>query len=192
MKIIFLDIDGVMNSENHALEMHKLLESKKMTSKQYYDNWDLPYEGTILPLKKIVDETGAKIVLSSSWRYDINNITRLNKIFNPYGIEIIDRTTVDYITKTTLEKMGFDISNSYHSSNMCNGKPCELATSDRGAEIAYWLYTHEDIESFVILDDDWADIEPYYKEEHVQTNFYDWGLTFELANKAIKILNKEV
>jgi len=54
LKIIFLDIDGVLNS---------LKYDRNRTVKQgNIDETRLPL------LKKLVDETGALIVLSSSWR----------------------------------------------------------------------------------------------------------------------------
>lgn len=191
MKVIFLDIDGVLNSENHALEMHKLLEEGKLSKKKYYSTWDLPYEGTILPLKKIIDQTGAKIVLSSSWRL-LGREKMLNKIFEPYGFQIIDKTC-NGVSLSKLKECGFDHKNcwdaQYRDFDIDN--EYNTHTYDRGAEIAWWLHEHPDVESFVILDDDWADIEPYYIEEHVQTNFYDWGLTEELADKAIEILNRK-
>lgn len=188
MKVIFLDIDGVMNSENHAIEMHKLLEEGKMTSKQYYTTWDLPYEGTILPLKKIIDKTGAVVVLSSSWRL-LGREKMLNEIFKPYGFQIIDKIC-NGVSLSNLKECGFDPDKCYDSKYRCLDNSYNTRTFDRGAEIAWWLHEHPDVESFVILDDDWLDIEPYYKDNFVQTIFYDWGLTEELADKAITILNK--
>lgn len=48
-KVIFLDIDGVLNDEEH-------------TSESYLDSM------MVGRLKRIIDETGAEIILSSSWR----------------------------------------------------------------------------------------------------------------------------
>lgn len=59
MKIIFLDIDGVLNSRAY--------DRKR--------NWNeqTDIDETRLPLiKEIVDATGAKIVLSSTWRQHWN------------------------------------------------------------------------------------------------------------------------
>ena len=200
MKIIFLDIDGVLNSENHGKELHKLLEQGKMSEKKYYDTWDLPYEGTLLSLKKIVDETGAQIVLSSSWRLlGKRRINVLNNLFKPYGFQIMD-VTPHGVMLDDLEKLGFDKDKCYDAKYrhaIADDVEDDIAdaykikTWDRGAEIAMWLSQHQDVESFVILDDDWLDIVPYYEEHLVQTLFNDWGLTFELANKAIEILNKD-
>ena len=196
MKIIFLDIDGVLNSENHGKELHKLLEQGKMSEKKYYDTWDLPYEGTLLPLKKIVDETNAQIVLSSSWRLlGKKRIDLLNEIFKPYGFQIMDIIPHGVLLED-LEKLGFDKDNCYDAkyryTSLGYEESYKIKTWDRGAEIAMWLSQHPNVESFVILDDDWLDIVPYYEEHLVQTLFFNWGLTFELANKAIEILNKKV
>lgn len=191
MKVIFLDIDGVLNSENHAREMDKLVKEGKLNEKKFSMTWDLPYEDTILPLKKIIDQTGAVVVLSSSWRLLRGKFEELNKIFSKYGFQMIDKTCHG-VALSKLKEIGIDPAvcwdAQYRDFRVDNWR--NEATSDRGAEIAVWLSEHPDVESFVILDDDWADIEPYYTEEHVQTNFYDWGLTEELADKAIEILNK--
>jgi len=187
MKVIFLDIDGVLNSENHAKEMFAL---KDENPQKFYNTWDLPYEGTLKPLQRIVESTGAVIVLSSTWR--LGRIPLLNKVFKPYGFQIIDRTCYGVSLKK-LQELGFDTDKCYDAQyrDFKFNNSCNINTYDRGAEIMLWLSEHKDVESFVILDDDWLDIEPYYTKEHVQTDFYNWGLTEELADKAIKILNKE-
>ena len=53
MKVIFLDIDGVLNSLDckEKIEGYLFVEDKK-----------------IALLKELIDATGAKIVLSSTWR----------------------------------------------------------------------------------------------------------------------------
>lgn len=87
MKIIFLDIDGVLNSR--AYERRR--------------NWDeqTDIDETRLPLiKEIVDATNAKIVLSSTWRQhwdkDLHNCDEdglyINKTFAKFGLSIFDKT----------------------------------------------------------------------------------------------------
>lgn len=60
MKVIFLDIDGVLNSDEYFDKIEKLniqgIQSEIDVEK-------------IKLLKRALDETGAKVVLSSSWRY---------------------------------------------------------------------------------------------------------------------------
>lgn len=189
MKVIFLDIDGVMNSENRAREMDKLVKEGKLSEKKFSMTWDLPYEGTILPLKRIIDQTGAVVVLSSSWRILYGRFEELNKIFSKYGFQMIDKTP-NGVSKEELAEAGFDYRNAYDL-NLFEEVEDAKGTHDRGAEIAVWLKRNPEVESFVILDDDIEDIKPYYTTEHVKTDFYNWGLTEELADKAIEILNKK-
>lgn len=75
MKIIFLDIDGVLNYENSK---NKVEEEK------------------VKLLKEIVDRTGAEIVLSSDWRYwwekpDDDFKLLIDKL-NKFGLKLISKT----------------------------------------------------------------------------------------------------
>ena len=74
MKIIFLDIDGVLNSDEYidiaknaqGIERHIDIEKVKL-------------------LKKAINETGAKTVLTSSWR-NSKDIIPLRELFAKYEI----------------------------------------------------------------------------------------------------------
>lgn len=88
MKIVFLDIDGVLNSTQF---------DRIRTNKQgNIDETRLPL------LKQLVDETQAQIVLSSSWRKHWNKYENLcdiigreiNELFDKYGLCIYDKTPV--------------------------------------------------------------------------------------------------
>ena len=57
MKALFLDIDGIMNSEDYAVYR---IKSKKFDSDQFID------ERAVVFLNYIIEETGAEVVLSSS------------------------------------------------------------------------------------------------------------------------------
>ena len=116
-KIIFLDIDGVLNSERY---------DRERTAQD--GNID---ESRLVLLKALADETGAEIVLISSWRKhwmpagrEPDAIGReLNRTFGKYGLAITDKTPV-------------------------------FASNDRADEISAWLAAHEGtVKSFVILDD---------------------------------------
>lgn len=63
MKVIFLDIDGVMNSQNSVKRLYK-------EGHGYFN--DIPVPETIGPLNKIVSATGAGVVISSTWRKLMN------------------------------------------------------------------------------------------------------------------------
>lgn len=77
MKVIFLDIDGVLNSDEYFDKIEKLniqgIQSEIDVEK-------------IKLLKRALDETGAKVVLSSSWRYTrkVQNLKELLANFEIY------------------------------------------------------------------------------------------------------------
>ena len=87
MKIIFLDIDGVLNSAAYDRQ-------RDWTKRTYIDKTRLPL------IKQIVDATGAEIVLSSTWRVHWHSSSELcdeegnyiNECFAEYGLAIYDKT----------------------------------------------------------------------------------------------------
>lgn len=159
LKVIFLDVDGVLNSE-----------LSREQERNHFDNW-MEHEVSemhVNNLKKIVDATGAQIVLSSSWRFDHPKATGRDFIADPL-MKILDRK---------LKAVGLDI---------IDVTP-DLRGKIRGVEIQDWLDRHSEVEKFVILDDD-TDMTDAQKPFFVNTTFKN-GLTEDLANKAIEILNK--
>lgn len=62
MKVIFLDVDGVLNSDEH---FNRVRNSNVKGIERDIDVQKIQL------LKKAIDETGAKVVLSSSWRHSI-------------------------------------------------------------------------------------------------------------------------
>ena len=173
MKIIFLDIDGVLNSEKWY---------KERFDKNLYPN----LEGyplcefdplAIEQLNVLTDKTNAKIVISSTWRIG-RTIDELKNIFNKVGIkgEIIG------VTPHLTFNDGWGV--------------------DRGNEIKRWIdlncirwwdkmFSEKDkdiiLESYVILDDD-GDMLLEQKDNFVKTSWGD-GFTALHTRKAIKILN---
>lgn len=88
MKVIFLDIDGVLNHEKHY---KWLMETDEPTPLQrVYPYSEFNPESCRL-LKEIIWETGAQIVVSSSWRLD--GEARLNILFKFFGLPRIYSTT---------------------------------------------------------------------------------------------------
>lgn len=152
MKVIFLDIDGVLNHYYWYRE------------RRYKSNASYPLDDfdpkSVSYLNNITDITGAKIIISSSWRFDNDIINILRKV----GItgEIIGCTPDLY--------------------NIC-GSLC------RGKEIDAVLNKHPDIERYIILDDD-MDMEEHQLPYFIKTNANGSGLNKTVMNKAIKILNK--
>ena len=143
MKVIFLDVDGVLNK----------LDSPAM----------LPLSKSKLRLlRHIVSETGARIVLSSSWRLFPHARFKLMRTLRYKGMRVW-KSTPDFETEHP---------NSPYW---------------RGHEIEAFLKDRPRITKYVILDDNNRFLKDQL-EFFVETDSYV-GLTQELADKAIGILN---
>ena len=90
MKIIFLDIDGVLNSSEYRNRMGRKYYS------EIIDRSKMPL------LKEIVEATDAKIVLSTSWRkfwnqgeHQLDSIGQhINTVFAEFGLSVHSKTPV--------------------------------------------------------------------------------------------------
>lgn len=159
MKIIFLDIDGVLNSANMNNEFIPEIEG------QYY-----PYEPILVEnLNKVIRKTGAKIVVSSTWRLgeSVENLQHLLLKIGCVG-EVIDKTD-NYSERFVV----------------------------RGCEIFKWILDNEkllgchhyDFEDYVIIDDD-TDMLYDQRNNFVNTNG-KLGLTDKDVLKCIRILGEK-
>ena len=149
MKIIFLDFDGVLNSERYFRSYGA--EGLALNSEN------------LCFLKEIVVATGAKIVLSTSWREhwekDDSKCSamgvEMNEIFKKYEMEIFDKTPFSCIS--------------------------------REQDIEDWLMAHPDTQAFVVLDDRFLD-SPIIRGHFVKTDPYIYGLDEAEKDAAIEIL----
>ena len=160
MKVIFLDVDGVLNT--HYTKVMTAEESVFVEDKK------------IAILKEIIDRTGAKVVLSSSWRigwvhlelgaddWCSKDFIELREKLLEFGIELYDKTVV------------FD-----------------KYMRRRGDEIKKWLDEHEDIEGYVIIDDLGGKWLRPCSSHLLQTNEFK-GLEQKHIKVAERILNMEV
>lgn len=163
MKIIFLDFDGVLN--------HEIFYKKRYDDGlENYPKYPLSEidPASIAVLNYIIKETGAKVVVSSTWRLG-RTASQLQYILEEIGFqgEIIDITPSlsgeDYI---------------------------------RGNEILKWIKKNKNLlgedyhqyENYVILDDD-CDMLYIQKDNFLQVDRWV-GLTMPLAARAIRILNR--
>ena len=151
MNIIFLDIDGVLNwGGTEELAPSGCVGVEDMM---------------IRNLRKIVDDTNAKIVLTSTWKsewskganYKSEDFKYLEQRLNEFNITIFDKT------------------------NDC--------IYNRGEGIKKYLYYHPEITNWVVIDDIiFDDYDDEISKHFIHTD-QCYGLTFKLALKAIKILN---
>lgn len=182
MKIIFLDIDGVMNSTNEMLELLKQNPENR-------SDVSLPSPTKCKLLRQLVEETGAEIVLSSSWRLSLNAIQKVIDIFKPYDLRL-DGFTCEHVTKSTFRGTKYYDIKPSHSHKCYDYKEPNnegIMIEDRGAEIAYWLTTHPQVEKFIILDDEKSDIIQWFPNNLIKTNM-EFGLTEKEVTEGIKIL----
>lgn len=163
MKVIFLDVDGVLNSEDDLLIYR---EKNKITGCILYAEVE---DRPLKLLKEIVDKTFAKIVVSSSWRIGCERNGR-QSIFGRGLYEKLEKRLKDYGMEI------YDIT------------PSLGTGTQRGDEIREWLSQNE-TENFIILDDD-SDMCEYVETKHFIQTTYKRGLTEELKNKAIAVLSK--
>ena len=86
LKVLFLDIDGVLNSQDFFNKRYDLIKDGIHPNYPYTEFDPL----SIKELNRILDNTDAKLVVSSSWRHDPN----LNNTFKEVGIshDIFDIT----------------------------------------------------------------------------------------------------
>jgi hypothetical protein len=141
-KIIFLDIDGVLNAGSQ----------------------DEPF---ILPecaqrLNRIIQETGAGVVLSSAWRQLIllfvpECVQRLNRILEATkaGV-VVSSSWRDIVHARQMTEVGFEYMLWSHG---LKGKVWGVTCRDaeipwRGKQIAAWLSQNGPVQSYLVIDDD--------------------------------------
>ena len=169
-KYIFLDIDGVLNSEHTLNESCENMD-QKLTS--------IISDQLVKNLSYLVEKTDAKIILSSSWRvYFNNNIKNPNNIFAMVLLASLNKYNLKLHDMTPYPKGPF--------------------SSERGLEIKTYI-DKNNIEKYVVIDDEeFSDFTTHLDmSRFIQTNFGDEtttieneGLNIKLAKKAIEILNK--
>ena len=153
MKVIFLDIDGVMNSEDwyRFIEDTGLDKSQGINRDIDYRGLDIDYRAVKL-LKLYIETHDIHIVISSSWR-DITLKQTLLALAETPMIDVIDRII---------------------------GQTPHRYNGIRGKEIEMWLADHPEVDEFYIIDDDDFDI--HQKDRLIKTD-YMHGLTQEDLDK---------
>jgi hypothetical protein len=185
IKIVFLDIDGVLNGHTYwdslVWRIFWRLGLRKLHRKLFRAPYGV-HEEKIRRLGKIIEKTGALCVMTSSWRdayfsedsnYALSNILELKTLFEKYHIKVIDRTGRD-----------------------SHGR--------RQNEILEWLAKHQDeyeYISFCILDDEADYLKIFMDDKLVITTNRPYvklhwmgrdGLQDKHVRKAIKILNESL
>ena len=174
MNLIFLDVDGVLNT-------HQPLEERVMCGKLHASK--------VRRLNLLIQETDARIVLSSAWRYLVHrgemNLTGLGWLLRSHGA--ID-CLVGITRPDTMERPKWDGSTPW--------QPCN---NERGQQIREWIDNNEEhwrletphrqperVERYVVIDDlDLGISEAKHPFVHVNGQR---GFTWADYDKALEIL----
>lgn len=161
MKIIFLDIDGVLNNMD-------AIESERCTMGEGMWNGDTSRSGSgfdprnMEQLSRILEATDAHIVISSSWR-KLHDLDELRAVFANWGI---DPEVIIGATPST-------------------------DRGHRGQEINIWLNSFgrngRQVHQWAAIDDD----SDFHSEQPLFKTSFQWGLTAEIADQIIEHLNSE-
>ena len=176
MKVLFLDIDGVLNSENwfgyrlYCIKnnmFNEVINFVNTNDDRIKHKLSMIDDRAIANLNRIIEETGCKVVLSSSWRSCVE----------------AENTLTEYLLK--LKGIKYDI---YDVTPRLWFNDFSIR---RGEEIQLWMDKESEkneIESFVILDDD-SNMLPEQMNNFIHIDG-QVGLTDRNVFAAIEILNR--
>ncbi len=167
-KIVFLDFDGVLNTEHYQNLLIYQGKAWKDKHGAFFDPEAVAW------LNKIVEQTGAEIVIESSWKY--------------LGLEAMQQMWRD----RNMPGKVIDVTPSSASDNwLLTANSDEISHEQfqwKGVEIASWIADNMNEKApYVILDDEYIILDSQ-QTHFILTNPYE-GITSEIAGRAIKILN---
>lgn len=186
MKIIFLDIDGVLNHENWYKKRQQLkngLDQKEWS--EHYPFYEFDPE-SVERLNKIIDQTGALVVVSSTWRHG-RRVEDLQEILDRVGFtgKVID-TTPSLNARIGQESAGYTVPRGCEIDWWLKSKKFQRINWSKEKQLEY--LEKSEVKNYIILDDD-SDMLYNQREHFVQTTWKD-GLNDKHADKCIEILNK--
>lgn len=200
IKVIFLDIDGVLQpyssekrfdyQDKYGLEslQQKLTDELGRDYFQYdkydvaacYCDWD---KNSVDRIKRILDETGAKIVISSDWR-NKKLPNKMKDFFKIWDMEDYWYADNCYYYNE-LDKENFEIQKVIDYVNMRKEKFNRQCFDKRSVEILHYINMNKNIINYVAVDD--RNLCELPEGHFVKTyNF----ITDEQTDKVIQLLNE--
>lgn len=167
-KVIFLDFDGVLNTEKYQSEL-------RSSGKNGWDDFGQLFDPEAVEnLKMVLDAVpGVLLVINSSWKLEgLNTMKAMWKARELPGS--IHSVTPDYVP----DLLNIDLDN-YENIALLSGK---------GNEVKQWLEENAPEGCQYVIFDDMPDFLPE-QEEHLVCTDPREGITVEDAVAAIKILS---
>ena len=183
MKIIFLDIDGVLNSQ---------IAYENGFCKYNDDYGQDFYPESAKLLNKLIDETKAKIVISSTWRCNgLETMQNMWKDRNMSGEVISITPSLGFTYKKII------VDDKIVDLHLNRGIEINTWLSAYGFEITSWdkqiqknYVNNSGIENFIIIDDDY-DMLYQQKNHFIHVDPYE-GFNEKNYSKSQEILSKSV
>ena len=169
MKVVFLDFDGVLNTENYQAKL-------RQEGKPQWDDFGQIFDPeAVKNLKMILDTVpDAIIVINSSWK--LEGMDAVNAMWKARHLpRKIHSATPDYVPDLT----SIDLDD-YDNIAMLAGK---------GNAVKLWLEQNAPKGCTYVILDDMSDFLPE-QEEHLICTDPSVGITMENAMKAIRLLNQ--
>jgi hypothetical protein len=177
MKVIFLDFDGVVNSQNWYKRRVDEVGMDDVHSQ--YPFYEIDPEA-VKRINFIIEKTGAKVVVSSTWRHgrSVEDLTKILQ-FAGFNGEIVDVTPHMGGIKGYTVPRGCEIEQWLEQKNFkrINWSIARLREKVEKSEV----------KNYIILDDD-SDMLYNQREHFVQTSWMT-GITQEDADKCVEILD---
>lgn len=167
-KVIFLDFDGVLNTENYQAQLYR-------DGKPQWDDFGQVFDPEAIEnLKMVLDAVpDALLVINSSWK--LEGFGKMKELWKKRGLPgRIHGITPDYVP----DLLNIDLED-YDNIAMLAGK---------GNEVKQWLDENVPEGCRYVILDDMPDFLPEQTPYHICTD-PRVGLTVEDAVKAIQLLN---
>lgn len=173
MKVIFLDFDGVLNSEYHLHRCHQLeLDTE--------DDYGTVFDPMCVDnLRQIVEQTGACVVLITSWK-------RLGE--EPMHQLWEGRNMPGRLLGITPNDVPAPAAQCDDDGMLPEGFSL-FSLASKGREIEEWMRRNGEPESYVIIDD-WPDFTPDQQSHYLRTDPYA-GLTTKDVERAVSLLGHQ-
>jgi hypothetical protein len=183
VKLIFLDIDGVLNAHHYMREAQSCNICRPC----------------VVQFNRVIKATGAKVVLSSAWRYMVHGKTMSLKGFGymlrTHGAIGLTTLLVGLTEPDEACPACGDTNIGRRGRMLCKFGPCGNricrscgTESTRGRQITAWLAKHGRPDRYVVIDDDDLGITDE-RNPFVQTLGWS-GLSRRKADAAIRILGR--